>query len=103
MKVSQTLDFVTGTKTPKVRPNAETHEDYQQWLKDSTLDALGISHTKNTMVGNEYVRGVSGGERKRVSLAEVMATQVGSIRVLKNSPPCRRLTREISGPYTMLG
>lgn len=25
---------------------------------------LGISHTKNTMVGSAYVRGVSGGERK---------------------------------------
>ncbi|KAK8091733.1 ABC-2 type transporter-domain-containing protein [Apiospora hydei] len=34
-----------------------------------------IGHTKDTMVGDEFVRGVSGGERKRVSLAEVMSTQ----------------------------
>jgi ABC-type multidrug transport system ATPase subunit len=27
-------------------------------------------------VGNEYVRGVSGGERKRVSIAEMQAAQV---------------------------
>jgi len=30
----------------------------------------GISHTKNTRVGDDFVRGVSGGERKRVTIAE---------------------------------
>lgn len=36
---------------------------------------LNIQHTENTLVGNEFVRGVSGGERKRVSIAEMMATR----------------------------
>lgn len=36
---------------------------------------LNISHTKKTLVGDEFVRGVSGGERKRVSIAEMMATR----------------------------
>jgi ATP-binding cassette subfamily G (WHITE) protein 2 (PDR) len=31
---------------------------------------FGVSHTVNTKVGNDFVRGVSGGERKRVSIAE---------------------------------
>jgi ATP-binding cassette subfamily G (WHITE) protein 2 (PDR) len=31
---------------------------------------LGLTHTMNTKVGNEFIRGVSGGERKRVSIAE---------------------------------
>jgi ABC-type multidrug transport system ATPase subunit len=31
---------------------------------------FGISHTMNTRVGNEYIRGVSGGERKRVTISE---------------------------------
>lgn len=30
----------------------------------------GLTHTMNTFVGNDFVRGVSGGERKRVSIAE---------------------------------
>jgi ATP-binding cassette, subfamily G (WHITE), member 2, SNQ2 len=39
------------------------------------LKSLNISHTKNTLVGDAFVRGVSGGERKRVSIAEMMATR----------------------------
>lgn len=35
---------------------------------------FGIEHTANTKVGNEYIRGVSGGERKRISIAESLAT-----------------------------
>lgn len=31
---------------------------------------FGLSHTINTKVGNDFVRGCSGGERKRVSIAE---------------------------------
>ncbi|KAM5429270.1 Multidrug resistance protein [Microsporum canis] len=30
----------------------------------------GISHTVNTKVGDQFIRGVSGGERKRVTIAE---------------------------------
>lgn len=36
---------------------------------------LNIVHTKNTKVGNQFVRGVSGGERKRVSIAEMMSAR----------------------------
>jgi ABC-type multidrug transport system ATPase subunit len=31
---------------------------------------FGISHTRNTRVCNDFIRGVSGGERKRVTIAE---------------------------------
>jgi ATP-binding cassette subfamily G (WHITE) protein 2 (SNQ2) len=36
---------------------------------------FGLRHTFNTKVGNDYVRGVSGGERKRVSIAEALAAR----------------------------
>lgn len=38
------------------------------------LKMFGIEHTANTKVGNEFIRGVSGGERKRISIAETLAT-----------------------------
>jgi len=34
------------------------------------MATYGLSHTVNTKVGDNFVRGVSGGERKRVSIAE---------------------------------
>ena len=34
------------------------------------MATYGLSHTVNTKVGNDFIRGVSGGERKRVSIAE---------------------------------
>jgi len=40
---------------------------------------FGISHTIYTPVGDEYTRGVSGGERKRVSIAETMASKAAVI------------------------
>jgi ABC-type multidrug transport system ATPase subunit len=41
-------------------------------MRDAIMALLGIRHTVNTRVGNDFVRGVSGGERKRVSIAEAV-------------------------------
>ena len=34
------------------------------------MASFSISHTVNTRIGNDFIRGVSGGERKRVTIAE---------------------------------
>ncbi|KAF4821836.1 Brefeldin A resistance protein [Colletotrichum siamense] len=76
LEVKQTLDFANATKLPATRPDHLSNGD--EWVSHKTntiLDSLAIGHTKDTMVGDEVIRGVSGGERKRVSIAEVMATQ----------------------------
>lgn len=39
-------------------------------MRDVIMTIFGLSHTLNTKVGNDFIRGVSGGERKRVSIAE---------------------------------
>lgn len=44
-------------------------------IVSSLLKMFGIEHTSNTLVGNEFVRGVSGGERKRTSIAEAYTTK----------------------------
>lgn len=72
------MKFALRNKVPNERPDAlADRKDYVMGKRDDILDSLGIGHTKKTRVGNEFIRGVSGGERKRVSLAEVMAGQVG--------------------------
>ena len=43
-----------------------------------------MTHTFDTKVGNDFVRGVSGGERKRVSIAEALAAK-GSIYCWDNA------------------
>ncbi|EFW98765.1 ABC multidrug transporter [Grosmannia clavigera kw1407] len=76
LTVGQTINFATATKLPGSRPGrTKTKNDYLAHTQDKILSDLGIAHTRNTIVGNEFMRGVSGGERKRVSLAEVLATQ----------------------------
>lgn len=35
---------------------------------------VGLDKVLRTKVGNAYIRGISGGERRRVSLAEALAT-----------------------------
>lgn len=41
-------------------------------MRDVAMASFGLLHTLNTIIGNDFVRGVSGGERKRVSIAEVV-------------------------------
>jgi len=69
LTVGQTLRFSLLNKTRKhLRGDMEL-------IVDALLRMFAIKHTVNTLVGNGYVRGVSGGERKRVSIAETLATK----------------------------
>ena len=47
-----------------------TRDRYAEHMRDVIMAIFGLSHTLNTKVGNDFIRGVSGGERKRVSIAE---------------------------------
>ncbi|KAI2673433.1 hypothetical protein DTO027I6_9237 [Penicillium roqueforti] len=69
LTVWQTLKFSLINKTRK------QDRESIPIIIDALLKMFGITHTRNTLVGNEYVRGVSGGERKRVSIAETLATK----------------------------
>ncbi|VUC22208.1 unnamed protein product [Clonostachys rosea] len=70
LTVGQTLDFAARARAPRNRLPGVTREMYASHLRDVVMAIFGLSHTVNTMVGNDMVRGVSGGERKRVSIAE---------------------------------
>jgi ABC-type multidrug transport system ATPase subunit len=85
LTVGQTMDFATRLKTPFHLPNGvASTEELRVETRDFLLQSMGIEHTKSTKVGNEFVRGVSGGERKRVSIIECLATK-GSVFCWDNS------------------
>jgi len=71
LTVWQTLSLAAKFRTPQNRIPGISREDFANNLTEVYMATYGLSHTKNTKVGNENVRGVSGGERKRVSIAEV--------------------------------
>lgn len=70
LTVGDTLYFAARSRCPKTVPEGVSRREYATHLRDVIMAMFGISHTKNTRVGDDFVRGVSGGERKRVTIAE---------------------------------
>lgn len=75
LNVAYTLEFAALMRTPQNRFGGITRGTYAKHLRDVVMAMYGITHTASTKVGNDFVRGVSGGERKRVSIAEVTLSQ----------------------------
>ena len=79
LSVKNTLDFAAAARAPR-RDYRVTHgpkdsrRDYVKQTVEVIATILGLRHTYNTVVGDSVVRGVSGGERKRVSIGEVFAS-----------------------------
>lgn len=70
LTAGDTLYFAARSRIPKHIPQGTSRAEYAQHLRDVIMAMFGISHTKNTRVGDDFVRGVSGGERKRITIAE---------------------------------
>ncbi|KAJ7637098.1 ABC-2 type transporter-domain-containing protein [Roridomyces roridus] len=58
------------TTSSRTRIGNVSRQSYAEHMRDLVMAIFGLTHTLNTKVGNDFVRGVSGGERKRVSIAE---------------------------------
>jgi len=70
LTVGDTLTFAARARAPQHIPGGIDRNTFADTLRDAMMATFGISHTRNTRVGNDFVRGVSGGERKRVTIAE---------------------------------
>ncbi|KAL8874372.1 MAG: hypothetical protein Q9174_000271 [Haloplaca sp. 1 TL-2023] len=70
LSVGQTLTFAAEARAPRNRIEGVSRKQYAKHMTDVIMAVFGLSHTYHTKVGNDFVRGVSGGERKRVSIAE---------------------------------
>ena len=70
LTVAKTLYLAARARAPRNLPSGVSADTYACHMRDVIMAMFGISHTKDTIVGNDFIRGVSGGERKRVSIAE---------------------------------
>ena len=75
LTVGQTLAFAARTRTPQQRLDNAPREEFVGGMTDVLMTIFGLTHTKDTPVGDAAIRGVSGGEKKRVSIAEALATR----------------------------
>ncbi|KAK7324595.1 hypothetical protein VNO77_28288 [Canavalia gladiata] len=65
LTVTETLVFTALLRLPK----SVTKEKKTEHAK-AVIDQLGLTKCKDSIVGSPYLRGVSGGERKRVSIGQ---------------------------------
>jgi ABC-type multidrug transport system ATPase subunit len=73
LTVAETLHFSCRCKGefPKKDDTGDASTDGGGRV-DLALWGLGLSHVRDTYVGNERIRGVSGGQRRRVTLGEML-------------------------------
>ncbi|XP_057469407.1 ABC transporter G family member 25 isoform X1 [Actinidia eriantha] len=67
LTVRETLIFISLLRLPNTLSKNEKTS-----IADSVISELGLGKCGNTIIGNSFIRGVSGGERKRVSIAHEM-------------------------------
>lgn len=84
LTVGQTLHFAAFAQTPQTRIQGIDRPTFANHMTEVMMRIFGLSHVQNTKVGNDTIRGVSGGERKRVSIAE-MALARSVLAVWDNS------------------
>ncbi|KAI0172929.1 ATP-binding cassette transporter [Hypoxylon sp. FL1284] len=70
LTVGETLTFASHARCQKELPSDITRDQYCEHLRDVIMAMYSINHTLHTKVGDQFTPGVSGGERKRVTIAE---------------------------------
>jgi ATP-binding cassette, subfamily G (WHITE), member 2, SNQ2 len=75
LTVEQTLKFASKTRAPHQRLENQSRGNFVNTLTEVLTTIFGLSHAKKTPVGDAAIRGVSGGEKKRVSISEALAAR----------------------------
>ncbi|KAF8121914.1 pleiotropic drug resistance ABC transporter [Mycena galopus ATCC 62051] len=77
LTVEQTLQFAARLRAPQAKARIETTRDeYVDSMVEILSTVFGLRHVRATPVGDNAIRGVSGGEKKRVSIAEALAMRM---------------------------
>lgn len=72
LTVKETFDFAHNCRIGKRSDDANNSTNFTENL---TIEGLDLAHVADTFVGNDDVRGVSGGQRRRVTVGEMMQGQ----------------------------
>ncbi|OKO92261.1 ATP-binding cassette transporter CGR1 [Penicillium subrubescens] len=72
LTVGETLSFAAHARAPQNQLGMVSRDEYAESSVNNVMNLLGLSHLYDSKVGDDFVRGVSGGERKRVSIAEML-------------------------------
>ena len=66
------MDFAALARYPSDHTTRSNRRSSAEEARKRVVAALGLQQTLDTKVGSSFVQGVSGGERKRTSIAEVL-------------------------------
>ncbi|KAF3442119.1 hypothetical protein FNV43_RR16035 [Rhamnella rubrinervis] len=69
LTVAETLAFTALLRLPN-----NLTKDQKILQAEAVVDQLGLTKCKNSIIGGPFLRGISGGERKRVSIGQEMLT-----------------------------
>lgn len=72
LTVGESLRYSAQLRFPSDADSAQIHG-----AVDRVLNELGIAHTRKTRIGDAQRKGISGGQRKRVNLAQELLTEPG--------------------------
>ncbi|OKO95199.1 Brefeldin A resistance protein [Penicillium subrubescens] len=72
LSVNTTLRFALNARHSTADPDRASH--LEQDLK-TVLQLMGLEQAAVVRIGNDHIRGISGGQRRRVSLAEAFCTR----------------------------
>ena len=75
LTVEQTIEFAARMRTPHTRIEGMSRDDFINLSTDLVTTIFGLRHVRQTPVGDASIRGVSGGEKKRVSISEALVAR----------------------------
>ena len=70
LSVYEVLYYAAKLKLPSDLPNKEI-----ELIVEGLLTKMGLAHIRNNIIGGEKVRGISGGQRKKVNIALELLTE----------------------------
>ncbi|KDR66423.1 hypothetical protein GALMADRAFT_80815 [Galerina marginata CBS 339.88] len=75
LTADQTVHFAAKARAPQTRIAGVSRKEYTRKITDMYTTLFGLDRVKDTQVGDASIRGLSGGEKKRVSISEALATR----------------------------